>query len=70
MNGRRIEHHAYTREQATEHLRAALAIVAELDPPSDLREAAFTNAVSMLSRKDVQIEQVLPAGLLAAAPRL
>jgi hypothetical protein len=55
--------HHYDREQVVEHLREALAIVAELEPDDDLRVPTFANAVQMLSQKQVIFEQLAPAGL-------
>jgi len=54
---RREEHH-YTKEQVREHLLAALTVVDELEIPDDLRSAAFTKAVELLSGKQILFEQV------------
>ena len=60
MIGRYSERQNYTPAQATDHLRAALAIVDELDVPDDLRVAAFTKAADLLSAKQVLLEQAIP----------
>lgn len=51
------ELHHNTNEQASGYIAAALAIVAELNVPDDLREAAFTAAVNLVSSKQVVYEQ-------------
>jgi hypothetical protein len=55
-----------TPEQVREYLREALAIVAELDPPDDLRPAVFTKAAEYVASKQVMLAQPppLPAGLV------
>jgi hypothetical protein len=69
MNGRRVETHHNTPEQAREYLREALAIVAELDPPADMRAACFVKAVELVASKSITVEQ-LTAGLgTLAVPR-
>ena len=60
MNGRRTELMHNTPEQVREYLREALAIVEELDPPTDLREVAFTKAADLVSGKQIAVEQVVP----------
>lgn len=47
----------YTDEQVRAHVEFALALVAELDPPADLREAVFTKAVDLHSGKQIVVEQ-------------
>lgn len=54
---RRTEEHFHTREQAETHLRDALAIVTELDPPEDLRAVVFTQAAQLLAGKQVFFSQ-------------
>ncbi len=66
MSVGRTEYPHNTPEQVREYLREALAIVDELDVPTDLRAVAFEQAVGLVSRKALQIEQVHPlaAGIL------
>jgi len=45
-----------TREEVHNWIVDALAIVKECKVPDDLRVAAFTNAFSMLSAQNVQVE--------------
>ncbi len=59
----------YTREQAIDHLTVALNIVEQLDPPSDLRVAVFDKAITMLSAKNISIEQVQPHVFPMAIPK-
>ena len=66
MNGRKVEFHHNTPEQVVGFLRAGLDMVEDLDPPSDLREAVFTQAVQMIQARAIQFEQVGP---MMAIPR-
>ena len=68
MNGRKVELRHNAPEQVREYLRAALDLVEELNPPSDLRVAFFTKAVDLTAAKSLQIEQV-DAGLAALLAR-
>lgn len=71
MHGRRVEHPHNTPEQIVDYLRSALELVAELNPPDDLRVAAFTKAADLFSSKHVTMEQVVPGiGLLGQRPGL
>lgn len=47
----------YTREQVADCIRGALELVDELQPPAELRAAAFTEASRLLSSKQVVLEQ-------------
>jgi hypothetical protein len=62
----RKEYPHNTPEQVRDYLLEALTIVAEIDPPGDLRGLAFSKAVDLVSAKQVTFEQ-MPAlsGLLA-----
>jgi hypothetical protein len=51
------EHHLNTREQVRGYLSDALDIVAELGPPEDLRELAFSRACDWLANKQVTMQQ-------------
>jgi hypothetical protein len=64
----RTDLHHYDREQVVEHLREAMAIVAELEPADDLRVPTFANAVQMLSQKQAIFEQLAPAARLLPRP--
>jgi hypothetical protein len=68
VNGRITEHHHYTREQVSEHLRDALDVVDELGPADDLRVACFTKAVDLLSAKQRVMEQIVPGILGGVRP--
>jgi hypothetical protein len=54
---RRVEYPHNTLEQVKGYLDDAVTIVAELDPPDDLRTAMFTEAARLLSAKHVTMEQ-------------
>jgi hypothetical protein len=47
-----------TPEQVRDYLLEALTIVAEIDPPDDLRGLAFSKAVDLVSAKQVIFEQM------------
>ena len=53
----RSEEHFHTPEQVRNHLAEALKIIEGLDPPEDLRVAAFTKAADLLSGKQVFFAQ-------------
>lgn len=55
VNMREFPHN--TPQQVEEYLRAALKLVEELDPPSDLRSVCFDRAVNLLSSKQIIAEQ-------------
>lgn len=61
---RRQEFPHHTREQIVGYLDDAVGIVAEVEPPAELREAAFTQAVALLAAKQIVFEQVAPAGVI------
>ena len=54
---RRFEQPHNSPEQVREYLAGALALVDELDPPDDLRVAAFTKACDLISAKQIVYEQ-------------
>ncbi len=47
-----------TPEQVRGYLTDALNLVAELDPPSDLRGITLSKAVDLISAKQIVMEQV------------
>jgi len=52
-------------EQVREYVEKALALVAELDPPDDLRGRVFDQACTFYAAKSITLEQVQPlAGIL------
>lgn len=59
----RVEYAHFTDEQVIDHLVGAIALVAELDPPEDLRVAVFDHACRMLSSKQVAITAPAPVGI-------
>ena len=66
MNARKVEMFFSTEEQVRDFISYGLALVEELDPPDDLREAVFNQAVTLKQARHVQFEQV---GLGMAIPR-
>jgi hypothetical protein len=54
---RTTEHPHNSDEQVREYLQAALALIADLDPPDDLRGVAFAKAVDLFSAKQIVFEQ-------------
>jgi len=60
---RKTEYQHNTPEQVREYVEAALALVEELDPPADLREACFTQALNMTSAKQIFYEQAAMGAL-------
>lgn len=60
------EHHHFDRDEVAEYLRTAAAIVDELALPADLRNTAFSLAVSMLSNKVVT--QPAPPPIMLGQP--
>ena len=58
-----------TPEQARGYLTAALNLVVELDPPSDLREQLFVQACAMLSGKQILVEQMQMSSNGLSLPR-
>lgn len=64
MDGRRVEYPHNTERQVHDYLTKALTLVAELDPPDDLRGAVFVKAVDLYSAKQITVEQVMPAGVV------
>jgi hypothetical protein len=69
VNGRRTETYHNTPEQVREYLRDALDAVADVDPPAELRVAAFAAAVNLVSSKSITVEQVGPLTGALAVPR-
>ncbi len=69
MNGRRIELPHNTPEQVREYITSALALVDDLDPPGDLRQAVFVKAVEFYSAKAITVEQIAPGIPGMAIPR-
>jgi hypothetical protein len=57
MSVNRQEYPHNTPEQVRAYLASALALVAELDVPDDLRVAAFSKAAELLSSKQVVLVQ-------------
>jgi hypothetical protein len=51
------EHQFNEPEQVAEYLRQALVIVADIEPPEDLRGICFAKAVELVSAKQVFFEQ-------------
>ena len=64
---RRTEVQHNSAEQTHAYIAAALALVEELEPPEDLRVAAFSKAVDLLSAKQLILEQPAPIGMPAMA---
>jgi hypothetical protein len=52
-----------TDEQVRDYLHVALALVAELDPPQDLRPAVFEAAFAAVSGKQIVMSQPQPVDL-------
>jgi hypothetical protein len=57
------ELHHNTVEQVERYLRAALDLIDKLEPPEDLRVAAFQSAVNMVASKTVTATALQPAGV-------
>ncbi len=69
MNGRKSEIPHNSDEQVREYVAKALALVDDLDPPSDLRVAAFAKAMELYASKQVMIEAIQPGIGGLAIPR-
>ncbi len=69
MNGRKSEIPHNSDEQVREYVEKALALVDDLDPPSDLRVAAFVKAMELYASKQVMIEAIQPGIGGLAIPR-
>lgn len=69
MNGRKTEIVHNSDEQVREYVAKALALVAELEVPDDLRVTAFERACNLYASKQVTIEVMQPAGLDLGALR-
>lgn len=52
-----------TPAQVLEYIDHALAVVEEVAPPNDLREAVFTGALNLIAGKQVVLEQPQPVDL-------
>jgi hypothetical protein len=50
----------YTPDEVSDHLRAALELVAYFEPAEDLRVPLFNQAVGLLSGKQIMVEQAAP----------
>lgn len=48
----------YTQDEVRAHIGDALALLDEYDPPADLREAVFVQAVGLYSGKQIIVEQM------------
>jgi hypothetical protein len=57
---RTTEHPHNTDAQVQDYLQAALALVADLEPPDDLRQVAFAKAVDLFAAKQIVFEQPAP----------
>lgn len=55
---RRTEEQHNSPEQVSDYLSTALAIVAEVDPPEDLRGVVLAKAIDLVSGKQIFWEQV------------
>jgi hypothetical protein len=64
---RATEHPHNSDEQVRDYLQAALALVANLEPPDDLRGVCFAKAVDLFAAKQIFYEQAAP---LAALPNM
>ena len=69
MQGIRREHHHNTDEQVREYVTKALALVADLEVPEDLRAAVFDKACNLYSTKQILVEQVMQGVPNLAVPR-
>lgn len=58
------EAHFYSRDQVAGILDDALAVIAGAELSDDLRVPAFVKVLDLLGQKQVQFEQVGPAGVL------
>lgn len=67
INKQEVQHNTY--DQVEHYLAQALSMVETLDPPSDLREIAFQQAVTLLAAKQIMLEQMQGAPLLNSLPR-
>jgi hypothetical protein len=52
-----------TPEQVREYVQQALALVDDLEPPKDLREAVFTAACGLFGSKQILMQQPQPVTL-------
>jgi hypothetical protein len=69
VSGLRQEFQLNTPGQVGGYLRDALLIVEDCNVPDDLRVAAFTAAIGLVSAKQIMMEQVAPSSPLMAMPR-
>lgn len=67
MQRQEIRNH--TDEQIREAVAFALALVEEVAPPSDLREATFTLAANLWAQKSIVLQQGPPLLLGGDGPR-
>jgi len=66
---RRQEEHHNTPNEVAEWVAAAAQLVDDLGVPDDLRQAAFTGALGLLSSKQLFFEQPQASPLAMAIPR-
>lgn len=64
MDGIRDETYLYTREQVEDHLDDAYQCVLKMNLPAHLEVIAYRCAIELLSRKHVQVQAAMPAGIL------
>lgn len=57
--------HTRTKDDVEQELRDALAIVAELDPPEDLRQLTMQYAVQLISQTAQRVGVAIPGGILS-----
>lgn len=69
MSYRKTESDHHSPEQVRQYLDTALRLTAEMDVPDDLRVAFFTQAVGLVSAKQLFFEQVGAVPLLDGARR-
>jgi hypothetical protein len=66
---RQTEYQHNKPEQVRDYIQDALTLVAELDPPEDLRVAVFAKAADLYSSKQVLLEQIGMLDGAMATPR-
>lgn len=70
MSVRRTEHYHNTDEQTSDYITRAVAIVQAIDMPDELRPAALTAAIGLVSGKQLILEPLAPMHGLAIPKRL
>ncbi len=68
MQGRRVEIAHNTDEQVRDYVARALALVEDLDPPSDLRGIVTAKAIDLYAAKQIMMEQIQPGLPLMRIP--